>query len=41
MTRIPALVRDVDARERLELALVENVVREDLSPIDVAQACAA
>jgi ParB family chromosome partitioning protein len=40
MERIPALVREVDARERLELALVENVVREDLSPIDVAQACA-
>ena len=40
MERIPAVVRAVDARERLELALVENVVREDLSPIDVAQACA-
>lgn len=40
MERVPAIVRAVDARERLELALVENVVREDLSPIDVAQACA-
>ncbi len=40
LQRVPAIVREVDARERLELALVENVVREDLSPIDVAQACA-
>lgn len=40
LERVPAVVREVDARERLELALVENVVREDLSPIDVAQACA-
>jgi ParB family chromosome partitioning protein len=40
LARVPAVVREVDARERLELALVENVVREDLSPIDVAQACA-
>jgi ParB family transcriptional regulator, chromosome partitioning protein len=40
LERVPAIVREVDARERLELALVENVVREDLSPIDVAQACA-
>ena len=40
MERIPAIIREVDARERLELALVENVVREDLSAIDVAQACA-
>lgn len=40
LERVPAIVRAVDERERLELALVENVVREDLSPIDVAQACA-
>jgi len=40
LERVPAIVRAVDARERLELALVENIVREDLSPIDVAQACA-
>jgi len=37
---IPALIRRADERERLELALVENVVREDLNPIEVAQACA-
>lgn len=40
LDRVPALVRRVDDRERLELALVENLVREDLTPIDVAQACA-
>ena len=40
LERVPALVRRVDDRERLELALVENLVREDLTPIDVAQACA-
>lgn len=40
LATVPAVVRAVDGRERLELALVENVVREDLSPIDVAQACA-
>ena len=40
LERVPALVRPVDDRERLELALVENLVREDLTPIDVAQACA-
>jgi ParB family chromosome partitioning protein len=40
LERIPALVREADPRERLELALVENLVREDLNPIEVAQACA-
>jgi ParB family chromosome partitioning protein len=40
LDRVPALVRTVDDRERLELALAENMVREDLTPIDVAQACA-
>jgi ParB family transcriptional regulator, chromosome partitioning protein len=40
LDRVPAVVRAVDDRERLELALAENLVREDLTPIDVAQACA-
>lgn len=35
LTHIPAVVRDADDRARLELALVENMVREDLSPIEV------
>ena len=40
LERVPAVVREVDDRERLELALVENLAREDLTPIEVAQACA-
>ncbi len=40
LTHLPALVRSSDAADRLELALVENMVREDLSPIEVALACA-
>lgn len=40
LQQVPALVRDADARGRLELALVENLVREDLSPMEVARACA-
>ena len=35
---IPAVVREVDDREMLELALVENVQREDLNPIEEAKA---
>jgi ParB family transcriptional regulator, chromosome partitioning protein len=37
---IPALVRPSDDRESLLLALVENVAREDLSPVDEARAYA-
>lgn len=40
LEEIPALLRDADERERLELALVENMVREDLNPLEVARACA-
>jgi ParB family chromosome partitioning protein len=35
---IPAVVADVDARDRLELALIENVQRHDLNPIELAHA---
>jgi ParB family chromosome partitioning protein len=35
---IPALVRNVSEQNRLELALVENVQREDLSPLEKARA---
>jgi ParB family chromosome partitioning protein len=36
--RIPAIVRDFDEAETLEIALVENIQREDLNPIEEAQA---
>lgn len=35
---IPAIVRDVSPRDALELALIENVQRADLTPIEEAQA---
>lgn len=35
---IPAVVADVDERDHLELALVENVQRSDLNPIELAHA---
>ncbi len=34
--RIPALVRDIHDQQALELALVENVQRQDLSPLEEA-----
>ena len=37
---IPAIVRASDESDRLELALIENMAREDLNPIDEARACA-
>jgi len=38
LERIPAIVRDATDAESLELALVENLLREDLNPIDEAEA---
>jgi ParB family chromosome partitioning protein len=38
LTRVPAIIKDVDARDALELALVENLQREDLNPIEEATA---
>lgn len=35
---IPALVRTVEEQERLELALVENIQRENLNAIEIARA---
>ena len=38
LERIPAIVRPAGDRDRLELALVENLQREDLDPIEAATA---
>ena len=36
LTQIPALVRDVDAVTQAQMALIENIQREDLNPIERA-----
>jgi ParB family chromosome partitioning protein len=41
MELIPALVRPRDDAQALEAALVENMAREDLNPVEEARACAA
>lgn len=38
LTRIPAVVKEVTPRQMLELALVENVQRADLNPLEEASA---
>jgi ParB family chromosome partitioning protein len=38
---IPALVRRHDDAASLEIALIENMVRQDLNPVEQARACAA
>ena len=38
LERIPAIVRDATDAQSIELALVENLLREDLNPIEAAQA---
>jgi ParB family transcriptional regulator, chromosome partitioning protein len=38
---VPAMVRPDDDAASLELALIENMAREDLNPLDEARACAA
>jgi ParB family chromosome partitioning protein len=41
LVKVPAIVRDQELAERLQVALIENMVREDLNPVDEARACAA
>jgi len=41
LEKVPAVVRDRELAERLQVALIENMVREDLNPVDEARACAA
>jgi len=38
LTRVPAIVRNVSDDKVLELALIENIQREDLNPIEEARA---
>ena len=40
IAEVPAVIRDADDRDTLLLGLVENVAREDLSPIEEARAYA-
>lgn len=41
LARIPAILRAADDREALLLAIVENVVRADLNPVEVARGYAS
>jgi ParB family transcriptional regulator, chromosome partitioning protein len=38
LNKVPVVVRDYDQQKKLEVALVENLQREDLNPIDTAAA---
>jgi len=35
---VPAIIREINDRDALELALTENLLREDLNPLEVARA---
>jgi ParB family chromosome partitioning protein len=41
LKRIPAIIRDADDAQSLEMALIENISRVDLNPIDTARAYAS
>jgi ParB family chromosome partitioning protein len=41
VAKVPAVVRDQAEAERLQAALIENMVREDLNPVEEARACEA
>jgi ParB family transcriptional regulator, chromosome partitioning protein len=41
LEKVPAIIRDSERAERLQMALIENVVREDLNPVEEARACMA
>lgn len=41
LEQIPALIRPRDDAQALEVALIENMAREDLNPVEEARACAA
>jgi ParB family transcriptional regulator, chromosome partitioning protein len=41
LEKVPTIVRDSEQAERMQVALIENMVREDLNPVEEARACAA
>jgi ParB family transcriptional regulator, chromosome partitioning protein len=41
LDKVPAVIREQAEAERLQAALIENMVREDLNPVEEARACAA
>jgi ParB family chromosome partitioning protein len=41
LATVPAVVREQARADRLQAALIENMVREDLNPVEEARACAA
>jgi ParB family chromosome partitioning protein len=41
LEKVPAVVRDQEQADRLQAALIENMVREDLNPVEEAKACSA
>lgn len=38
LKKMPALIRDIASKDSLEIALIENIQREDLNPIETAEA---
>jgi ParB family chromosome partitioning protein len=38
LKRIPALIKNVSSTDSLEIALIENIQREDLNPVETAEA---
>ncbi len=38
LRELPAIIKDVDDKEAIEIAIIENLQREDLNPIEIASA---